>query len=151
MKEVINDHQYKNKDKKGLWRKATAVAGGLLLLTACDQQPQITDGTVYQKEYTKYDVAFFGSNIWAGRREIDTEVVSMPPTHKEIGMDKDRMSRLVHRRNEFWKVYIAQCPKAELPQHDKIEKECKTASFDVPLQIYNSSQLGQHADFNKTK
>src|SRR5215471_4097860 len=86
MKELI----YSHKDKKGFWKKATALAGGIALLTACDQKPQITDGTVYQKEYTKQDWAFVAGKYWSTRYEIDREAVSMQPIHEERGFfDKE--------------------------------------------------------------
>ena len=50
-----------------------------------------------------------------------------------------------------WTVHIAQCPDGELPPQDKIEKECKTNSFDVPQEVYNSLQIGQPADFKQAK
>jgi len=43
MKELSNIHQ----DKKGIWLVVTAIIEGVALLTACDQQPQFTGGTVY--------------------------------------------------------------------------------------------------------
>jgi hypothetical protein len=84
MKELANNYQ----DKKGLWRKATAILGGFALLTACDQQPQTTEGTVYQKEYIKNYYAPVGKGELR-RTEKDKEVISMSPTHKEVGERKE--------------------------------------------------------------
>src|SRR5262249_16242560 len=129
MKELLNSHQ----EKKGLWRKATAIAGGLVLLTACDQKPQITDGTVYQKDHIQEDTALVG-RVWASHKEIEREVDAMPPTYLEedFPFNKETIFQFYTSRSERWKVYIAQCPTSALPPSDKIEKECKTASFDVP-------------------
>jgi hypothetical protein len=142
----------RHKDKKGFWRKATTIAGGIVLLTACEQQSQITEGTIYQKEHIKEDWALVGRTP-ASRQEIDKEVISMPPAHEERegSFGKETISAFFNYRNEFWKVYIAQCPKGELPSPERIKEECKTRSFDVPQEVYTSSQLGQQADFKKSK
>jgi hypothetical protein len=148
MKELSNNYQ----DKKGLWRKATAILGGVALLTACDQKPQIIEGDVYQKEHVKSDLAFFGRNTWGDLVAIDREVISMPPTHEERSyFSKELISLHRIRTDESWKVYIAQCPTAELPPAEKIKKECKTESFDVPQEVYPTLKIGQRLDFKKSK
>jgi hypothetical protein len=150
VKEVINSQQ----DKKGFLRKAkkaTARVGMLVALTACEQ-PQITDGTVFQKEHIKRDVAFFGSNKWGDSVETDREIVSMPPTREERSLfSKEMISSHLNHREEIWKVYIAQCPTNELPPPEKIKKECKTESFEVPQEVYPTFKLGQHANFKQPK
>jgi hypothetical protein len=135
MKELANNYQ----DKKRLWRKATAILGGVALLTACDQQPQITDGTVYQKEYIKEDWALVG-RAWATRQEIGRETIGTPPTYeeKEGSFSKDTVARFFDHSSENWKVYIAQCQTTELPPPKKIEKQCKTNSFNVPQEVYKA-------------
>jgi len=122
MKELANNYQ----DKKRLWRKATAILGGVALLTACDQQPQITDGTVYQKEYIKEDWALVG-RAWATRQEIGRETIGTPPTYeeKEGSFSKDTVARFFDHSSENWKVYIAQCQTTEYLHLRKLRNNAK--------------------------
>jgi hypothetical protein len=146
MKELISHHQ----DKKGFLRKATAMAGVWLSLTACGQQPQITDGTIYQKEHI---TTHYGNIVRTAyrRQEIEREGVLMPPTYEEKGVDKSTKLRMLPTKYENWKVYIAQCPTEEVRPVERIEKECKTDSFDVPQEVFPDLQLGQHVDFKQPK
>jgi hypothetical protein len=150
VKELINSYQ----DKRSFFRRArdaTAIAGVLVALTACEQQPQTTNGTIYQKEHTK---TYYGNDygkIAHIRQETEREVFSMSPIHEERGTDKETMSRLYLYSFENWKVYIAQCPKGALPQPDRIKEECKTSSFDVPQEVYPSLKIGQHAELKQPK
>jgi hypothetical protein len=99
VKELANNHQ----DKKGFWRKArraTAIAGAMIALTACEQQSQITDGTVFQKEYTKIYYGNDFGKVAHSRQEIEKEVVSTPPIYEEKGTDKATMSRLLQYHYE---------------------------------------------------
>src|SRR6266705_3326226 len=121
MKELPNNH----KDKRGLWRKAAALAGGIALLTACEQQPPITEGTVFKKEHI----------------ERRTDMIPMVTIGKI-----SRITYYSRHTSEKWRVQIAQCPKGELPSQEKIEKECKTSSFDIPQEVYNSLQIDQHVE-----
>jgi hypothetical protein len=147
VKELINNYQ----DKRGFWRKATAMAGVWLSLTACDQQLQITDGTIYQKEHiTTYSGSAFGK-IPYRRQEIEKEAVLTPPTYEEKGPDEARMSRLHPNKVENWKVYIAQCPTEEIRPVERIEKECKINAFDVPQEVFPALKIGQYADFKQSK
>jgi hypothetical protein len=123
VRELPNNHQ----EKKGFWRKATALVGSLALLNACDQQPPITDGTVYKKQYTEQH------NIYIPEKR-GFSMVSQP-----YGIPEE------------WKIYIAQCLKEELPPQDKIEKECKTNSFAVSQEVFNRLQIRQHANFKQAK
>jgi hypothetical protein len=129
VKEIINSHQ----DKKGFLRKATATTAMLVALTACEQQPKITDGTVVKKEHVE--------------AHVETKPVWML-VGKLMTYDLFKATEDVP---EKWTVQIAQCPTAELPSPDKIEKECKTNSFDIPQEVYNSLQIGQHSDFRRPK
>jgi hypothetical protein len=143
--EVINGQL----DKRGFWRRATAIAGGLALLTACDQQPQITEGTVYQKEYIKKEWVLVG-RIPTVCEEIEREGVTKSPSHEKSGAFCEvKFPIFVVDSEEKRKIYIAQCPKGELPPPDKIEKECKTNSFDVSEELYPALKIGQHTDFKK--
>jgi hypothetical protein len=123
VKELPNSHPR----EKGFLRKATTIVGGFVLLTACDQQPKITDGTVYKKQHTEQH------NIYIPEKR-GFSIVSQP-----YGIPEKR------------KISIAQCPKGELPPQDKIEKECKTNSVEVPQNVYNNLKIGQHADFKQLK
>jgi hypothetical protein len=123
VKELISNYQ----NRGGFLRKTTATAAMLVSLTACEQQPKITDGTVYKKQYTE-------------ERTTLTPLIT--------GFSQTSLS---NRIPEEWRVYIAQCQKGELPPQDKIKKACKTNSFAVPQEIYNHLQIGQHIDFKQTK
>jgi hypothetical protein len=128
VKEVVNSH----KDKKYL-RKATAIAGVWLALNACEQQPKITEGIVSKKEYV----------------EAHTE---QKPVWMMVGkLMTHGVFKVTEEIPEKWTVKIAQCPTAEIPPPDKIEKECKTSSFAVPQEVFNSLEIGQHADFKQPK
>jgi Fe-S cluster assembly iron-binding protein IscA len=129
VKEVINRQQ----DKNGFLRKATATAGLLVALTACEQQPKITDGTVIKKEHVE--------------AHVETKPVWMM-VGKLMTYDLFKVTEDVP---EKWTVQIAQCSTSELPPPEKIKKDCKTNSFDVPQEVYNSLQIGQHSDFRYPK
>jgi hypothetical protein len=122
MRELIPTSYYP--DKRGL-RKIVNAAGAALALTACE--PSITKGVVYRKEHTEQHTITVPRSI--GRPIIYVEAV----------------------KPEKWEIYIAQCPRGELPPQEKINKECKTKSFDIPAEIYNKLQIGQHANFSKIK
>jgi hypothetical protein len=92
MKELHYSHQ----ERKGFWRKATAIIGGAALLTACEQQPEITEGTIYKKEHTKAYQALVGK-ILLSREEKDKEVGSIPLIHEERGESKEWISNLTFR------------------------------------------------------
>jgi hypothetical protein len=124
VKELTSSHQ----DKKGFWRKPTAIAGLLVALTACERQPEITDGTVYKKQHiektTSSQLLLVGGKV----------PVSIPV-----------------ELEENWRLYIAQCATEEARPVERIEKECKTNSFAVPQEVYNSVQIEQQADFKQTQ
>jgi hypothetical protein len=98
----------------------------LVALAGCGN-PSIEEGTVYKKEHTEKH------NILIPEKR-GFSIVQQP-----------------YFQSERWEIYIAQCPKGEIPEQDKIKKECKTNSFVVPQEVYNNLQIGQHADFKQTK
>jgi hypothetical protein len=71
-------------EKKGFWRRVTAVASVFVALTAYDQLLQITEGAVYQKEQTKTSYS----------QEIIKKVGAMPLIHEEKEGDTEQVSLL---------------------------------------------------------
>jgi hypothetical protein len=122
VKEVISGQH----NKKGFFRKAAATGVIVTTLAGCGEPP-IEEGTVYKKQHS------------------EERIILTPLT---IGFSQVQLS---NKLPEEWQIYIAQCSKGELPPQDKIEKECKTNSFIVPQEVFNSVQIGQHADFKQTK
>ena len=116
----------RNQDKKGLWRRATATGVIIAALAGCGESP-IEEGIVYKKQY------------------IDESIILIPQI---VGSSQFLRPTYIP---EEWKIYIAQCPKGELPPQEKIKKECKTNSFDVPQEVFNKLQISQYADFKQTK
>jgi hypothetical protein len=129
VEEIINNQQ---QNKKGFLRKATATGVMLVALAGCGEQ-SIKEGTVVKKE----------------RVEAHTK---KNPVWMRVGNQLTYgLFKVTENVPEKWTVQIAQCPQEELPPPDKIEKECKTNSFAVPQEVFNSLQIGQRADFKQTK
>jgi hypothetical protein len=128
VKELTSNHQ----EKKGFLRKAIASAGMLVALASCGETP-IKEGDVFKKEHVEAHTE--ETPVWM--------MVGKLMTYGVFHVTEDIP--------EKWTVQIAQCPKGELPPQDKVEKECKTNSFAVPQEVFNSLQMGQHADFKQPK
>lgn len=101
MKELLNSQH----DNKGFLRqahRATALAGVLVALTACERPPNITDGFVYQK---KHMTIYRGISGKLSRQETDTETGSLPLLHDQQGASKEAAIRSSRHPYEYWKIY----------------------------------------------
>lgn len=105
---------------------AAAVGAG----AACDQQPPITEGTVYDKTPFVTTVADYKRDPATG--QLKAVEGSM-------------------RTSTSWVVYIAQCPTEKLPPSEKIRDECKTNSFEVPEELYLTLHYGNHVNLGRFK
>lgn len=137
-------------DRRALRRVVAATSVTALVLAGCDKRPKITEGDVYKKVHN--DLA--GATLPAGKGQLvsylsleqDIEAVLSKPIHKEMGFKMEDLKKLGLSvwNSQYGEISVAQCPTPEPRTPETIERECKTAMFVVPQDVYKDIKLGQH-------
>lgn len=86
-----------------------------------ESHPPLLEGTIYSKVHKEAD-------------SIDLYPVFPLPFTKNYSPEQ-------------WRVFIAKCPKGELPQRALVAKECEVNSIEVSQEQYNGFQTGQYVNF----